>query len=141
MNRSDFWNTLKQRVREATIAAADFTEEQAVIGKLKFDILTLKRGIERAQREIGARICELSAKSPPPNAFSDPEVRRHLKEISELEKQILQKRDDIGKVADQVRGRHGAAGAESGPTTRSEPKKRPPAKTAGGKKTTRRKSG
>lgn len=104
MVQSDFWNKLKARLREVSIAAADFTEEQALIGKLKFDILNLKRKIERKQREIGVRICELSlVKRPKPKPFEDEDIERLVAEIAELEVQVDQKRQDISKVADQVR--------------------------------------
>ena len=106
MVQSDFWNKLKARLREVSIAAADFTEEQALIGKLKFDILNLKRKIEHKQSEIGVRICELSlTKRPKPKPFEDEDIIRLLSEIAELEVLVDQKRQDITKVADQVRSR------------------------------------
>jgi hypothetical protein len=106
MAQSDFWNKLKTRLREVSIAAADFTEEQALIGKLKFDILNLKRKIEHKQNEIGVRICELSQiERPKPKPFEDEEIITLLSEIAEIEKLVDEKRQDITKVADQVRTR------------------------------------
>ncbi|MCF7811236.1 hypothetical protein K9N50_09655 [bacterium] len=106
MAQSDFWNKLKSRLREVSIAAADFTEEQALIGKLKFEILSLKRKIEHKQNEIGVRICELSQiDRPKPKPFEDEEIIRLLSEIVEIEKLVDEKRQDITKVADQVRTR------------------------------------
>jgi len=114
MAQSDFWNKLKARLREVSIAAADFTEEQALIGKLKFEILNQKRKIEHKHNEIGVRICELSLVTrPKPKPFEDEEIIRLLDEIAEIEKLAESKRQDISKVADQVRTRGGAETAES----------------------------
>ncbi len=103
MAQSDFWNKLKKRLREVSTAAADFTEEQALIGKLKFDILTLTRKIDRKQREIGVRICELSKETRKVQPFNDGDIIRLLAEIEELNKHVDVKRGEINKVADQVR--------------------------------------
>ena len=65
MVQDELWASLKRKLREVTTAAADFTEEQARIGKLKFEILTLKRRIDGELRSLGARVLELSRKSPP----------------------------------------------------------------------------
>ncbi len=147
MPQDDFWNKLKKRIREVSTAAADFTEEQALIGKLKFDILTLKRKTDQRQREIGGRICELSNVEPQPNPFKDRDVKLLLKEINGLEKQVEQKRVDIGKVADQVRSKSTAKGKptetkRTGRASPTEPKRRTGTTrktTAGGKTGTRRK--
>ena len=105
MTQSDFWNKLKKRLRDVSSAAADFTEEQALIGKLKFEILTLKRKIDRKQREIGEKICLMSELNPKPDPFKDKEIKVFLKEIVDLEKQSVLKRDGISEVANQVRAK------------------------------------
>jgi len=130
MAQSDFWNKLKARLREVSIAAADFTEEQALIGKLKFDILNLKRKIEHKHNEIGVRICELSLITrPKPKPFEDEEIIRLLDEIVEIEKLVESKRQDITKVADQVRTRGSSETAEpvekKVKETPAKPKKKP----------------
>jgi len=146
MVQGDFWNKLKQRLREVSTAAADFTEEQALIGKLKFDILNLTRKIERKQREIGQRVCELFNESPRPDVFEDGDIVRLIAEIDELNKQTEQKRNEISKVADQVRSKRSKAEAEEAvkppPPKKPEPYVKPPtakpkaAKPAAKKKTT-----
>jgi len=105
MAQSDFWNKLKKRLRDVSTAAADITEEQALIGKLKIDILNIKRKIDRKQREIGVRICELAKEESKPKAFEDGEIISLITEIVNLEEQVDEKRDTISKVADQVRSK------------------------------------
>jgi len=87
---------------EVSNAAADFTEEQATIGKYKFDILALKRKIDHALHDIGARVLEIS-RTTPSDPLRDREVRDLLDLISDLELQIERKRRDINAVTEQFR--------------------------------------
>ena len=131
MVQDELWASLKRKLREVTTAAADFTEEQARIGKLKFEILTLKRRIDGELRSLGARVLELSRKSPPSaNPLADPLVKRHIRETGGLEAQVAKKRDDIGRVADEVRLRRRPEETGSATPTKAKPKagKKRPAK-------------
>jgi len=135
MVKDDLWSNLKQKLREVTTAAADFTEEQALIGKLKFETLTLKRKIDGELRDLGARILELSRQTPPTaDTLADSLVKRRIREIGELEKLVAKKRDDIGKVADQVRSRRQPTGGGDAQTKNPKGKS---TKTAAGKAKTR----
>lgn len=112
MTQSDFWIKLKQRIREVSSAAADFTEEQALIGKLKFEVLNLKRKIDRSHRETGARICEMFTTDPESQPFEDDEVLRILSEIKNLENQVDLKRQEIANIADHFREKSAAKTSE-----------------------------
>ncbi len=103
MVQKELWNKLKQRLKEVSIAAADFTEEQALIGKLKFEILTLKRKVDKLHSNLGVHICEMSKINPQPQAFEDADVIHYISEIGDLEKQIEAKRSEITEVADHFR--------------------------------------
>ena len=113
MSQSEFWNKLKTRFKEVSTAAADFTEEQALIGKLKFEILTLKRRVDRSRGELGSLVCELSKNTPQPNVFDDVEVMRYLSEIEDTENQIEVKRKEITEVSDHFRAKAAEPKTES----------------------------
>ncbi|MFC2150649.1 hypothetical protein ACFLQV_04010 [Calditrichota bacterium] len=134
MAQSDFWNKLKQRLRDVSSAAADFTEEQALIGKLKFDILTLKRKIDRHQKEIGEKIYEMNLKSPKPDIWKSNDIRTRIKEIEDLELQIEAKRASITEVADQVRASAVDDASVETPAPKPAAKKAAPKKPAPKKK-------
>jgi len=138
--QSDFWDRLKKRLVEVSNAAADFTEEQAIIGKLKFDILTLRRKIDRSLHDIGSRVLEMSRLSKSDNPLHDREVKESLDLISDLETQVERKRKDINDVTDQFRRRRVAREKlKNEDATPSEPPPRPaPAKPAAKKATPKR---
>ena len=103
MAQSEFWNKLKNRIKEVSIAAADFAEEQAVIGKLKFEILTLKRKSEQVTKQLGSHIYDMSELTEKPSVFDDYEVIEFIREITDIKEQIEVKRSEIDVVADNFR--------------------------------------
>ncbi|MBT3231899.1 MAG: hypothetical protein HN356_03715 [Calditrichaeota bacterium] len=103
MVQKELWNKLKQRLKEVSIAAADFTEEQALIGKLKFEILTLKRKVDKLHLNLGVHMCEMSKLNPQPNPFEDADVIHFISEVEDLEMKIEAKRREITEVADHFR--------------------------------------
>lgn len=108
MAQSEFWNKLKNRIKEVSIAAADFTEEQAVIGKLKFEILTLKRKSDQVTKQLGSHVYNLSELVDKPSVLDDDEVKEYIREISDIRDQIEVKRSEIEVVADNFRAKKGA---------------------------------
>ncbi len=155
MPQKDFWDKFKQRVREVSTAAADFTEEKTLIGKLKFELLNLKRKIDRLHREIGVRISELSHMEPQPQPFEDEEIIRLLDEIKEQDRLVEMKKEEINKVADHFRAKSEARQTEQEtvkpavepepdtepePKPKAKPKGRPKSRAATKKTTTRKKT-
>lgn len=119
--KSDFWDKLKTRLVEVSNAAADFTEEQAVVGKLKFDILNLNRKIDRQKLEIGARVLEISRLAKPFNPLDDGEVRKGIAIIGEIEAQIVYKRSEIERSVTEIRSRRNQP-AKPAPVAAPDPK-------------------
>jgi hypothetical protein len=105
MPQGDFWDRLKKRLIEVSSAAADFTEEQAIVGKLKFDILNLKRKIDRDMHDIGSRVLDISRSSKPFNPLDDGEVRTLFESITDLEVLIERKKQEILQVSKEIRSR------------------------------------
>ncbi len=105
MPKSDFWDKLKTRLIEVSNAAADFTEEQAVVGKLKFDILNLNRKIDRNKHDIGDIVLQICRSDAPYNPLDDGEVRKRIANIGDLEAQIDSKRAEIARNVDEIRSR------------------------------------
>lgn len=138
MPKSDFWEKMKQRLVEVSNAAADFTEEQAIVGKLKFDILNLKRRIDRDLHNIGSRVLDIGRSAAPSNPLEDGEVRNLIASIGDLERQVDRKRRQIGQVADQIRSRRRSETPAAGPapTPAATPTPKPtPARKPAAKKT------
>jgi hypothetical protein len=128
MPQSDFWERLKNRLIEVGNSAADFAEEQAIVGKLKFDILNLRRKVDHALHDIGSRVLEMSSMSPDANPLKDREVVELIDLIGDLELHIEHQRKEITEVADQIRRRRTAP--SSRPVRPAAPVAPPPRATA-----------
>ena len=134
MPQNDFWERLKKQLIEVSTTVADFTEEQALIGKLKFEILSLKRQIDQTYRELGIRVHHLARTSALSATHDDREVKRFINLIEHLETQVEQKKLDIVKVSETIRNRRApakTAGAArpakpTAPPVASAPKRRGP---------------
>ncbi len=112
MTQSDIWEKFKEGLKKVSTAAADFTEEQAIIGKLKFEILSLKRKVDRLHNDLGIRLKEMARQDPKANPLADDEIKDMLARIEDLEARIRQKRSEITEVADQMRAKRGEPAAE-----------------------------
>ncbi len=132
MPKSDFWDKLKTRLIEVSNAAADFTEEQAVVGKLKFDILNLNRKIDRNKQDIGARVLEIARSDQPYNPLQDGEIVKKIAAIGDLEAQINFKRVEITREVETIRSRRKptAKPAASAPSPTPKPASSPAPKEA-----------
>ena len=109
MAQNDFWMKLKNTVKDVTTAAADFTEEQALIGKLKFEILTLNRKADRLKYRLGDIVYKMGLETPQPNPFKDGEVNALVSDIEGVNRQIEVKRREIVQVSDHFRAKAAAA--------------------------------
>ncbi len=105
MPKSEFWDKLKTRLIEVSNAAADFTEEQAVVGKLKFDILNLNRKIDRHKHDIGNIVLEISQSDEPYNPLEDGEIIKNIAGIHDLEARIDYKKAEIAREIEEIRSR------------------------------------
>ncbi|MDP8227870.1 MAG: hypothetical protein P9M15_00290 [Candidatus Electryoneaceae bacterium] len=119
MKQNEFWDKLKQTLRDVSTAAADFTEEQALIGKLKFEVLNIKRKLDRLFRDLGIRVRDIADVEPLLQPFEDDEVNQLLESIKDLEEQVKQKRDEIDNVAAHFREK--AASRQQGDETSDDP--------------------
>lgn len=105
MAQNDFWEKFKSTVKGATNVAADFAEEQALVGKLKFEILTLNRKAKGLRSKLGELVFDMALKTPQPNPFDNAEVNSIISEIEDLLAKSEAKRSEISQVADYFRAK------------------------------------
>ncbi len=105
MAQNDFWEKFKNTVKGATNVAADFAEEQALVGKLKFEILTLNRKAKTLRAKLGELVFDMAMQTPQPNPFDSAEVNSIISEIEDLSTKSEAKRSEISQVADYFRAK------------------------------------
>lgn len=90
--------SLLDSIRDGLELVVDKTEEYGKIGKLKVDIFSLKRNIEKQFTELGGRTYEVVTGEGPKTVSKDAEVKKIVAEIQSLEEQLKQKEAEIGQV-------------------------------------------
>lgn len=93
--------TLLDNIRDGLELVVDKTEEYGKIGKLKVDIFTVKRNIEKQFTELGGRVYELATGEDKTKVEDDEESQNLIEQIKVLEAQLKDKEEDINKVKEE----------------------------------------
>jgi len=92
---------IKNGIRDGIELVVDKTEEYSKIGKLKVDILGIKRNIEKLFSELGGQTYELLGKGENIDVSADEEIIRLVGELKTQEEKLDAKKNEIKKVKDQ----------------------------------------
>ena len=93
--------SLLDSIRDGLELVVDKTEEYSKIGKLKVDIFTTKRNIEKQFTELGGRVYDLINLEKTDSVQDDEEVKKFIEEIRALEKQLVEKEAEIDVVKEE----------------------------------------
>ncbi|MEE9543566.1 MAG: hypothetical protein V3V95_07270 [Thermodesulfobacteriota bacterium] len=104
-----FWNAVKSdlkkaveegwsAVKDGAKVAAEKSEEVAKTGKLKYKAHILHKDAEKLFADLGGLIYDLANGRSQKNPLSNPEVRRLVKEIGQLEDSASVMEDDITNI-------------------------------------------
>ena len=95
---STFWNDLKNTLKTGFNVAAEKTEEYTKIGKLKVDIMNLKRTLDKHYTDLGKEAFELINKGKEGDFSTNAKVKGFVGKIKELSKTIKDKDAEIEKI-------------------------------------------
>ncbi|MBN1481705.1 hypothetical protein EH223_05010 [candidate division KSB1 bacterium] len=93
--------SLLDSIRDGLELVVDKTEEYSKIGKLKVDILTIKRKIEKQFTELGGRTYDILTGEDAKSLQKDEEVKKITDDIQALEAQLKEKEAEIEKVKEE----------------------------------------
>ncbi len=93
--------SLLDSIRDGLELVVDKTEEYSKIGKIKVDIFTTKRNIEKQFTELGGRVYELVTDETAASVQDDDEVKKIIKDIKALEVQLADKEANIDLVKEE----------------------------------------
>ncbi|MBN2410507.1 hypothetical protein JXQ31_02370 [candidate division KSB1 bacterium] len=98
---ASLFEDIKNGIRDGIELVVDKTEEYTKIGKLKVDILGIKRNIERLFSELGGQTYELLSKDKKVDISGDEEIKRLVEELKSQEEKLDAKKNEIKKVKEQ----------------------------------------
>ena len=92
---------IRDGIRDGIELFVDKTEEYTKIGKLKVDILGIKRNIEKLFSELGGRTYELLSNDEKSDVAADSEVERLVQNLKEQEEKLDAKKNEIKIVKEE----------------------------------------
>ncbi len=93
--------SLLDNIRDGLELVVDKTEEYGKIGKLKVDIFSIKRNIEKQFTELGGRVYELTTGTSKTKVENDDESKKIIEQIKVLETQLKDKEAEVEKVKEE----------------------------------------
>ena len=85
-------------IREGVDTVVEKTEELTRIGRIKVDILNIKRNVEKNFSELGGRVYQLISKEKNAAISTDKEAKEIIECIKILEKELDDKKSELAKV-------------------------------------------
>ncbi|MBN1465863.1 hypothetical protein JXA02_08890 [candidate division KSB1 bacterium] len=90
--------SLLDSIRDGLELVVDKTEEYSKIGKLKVDIISIKRKIEKQFTELGGRTFDLLTGDDAKSLQKDDKVATLIRDIQAFEQELKEKEADIERV-------------------------------------------
>ncbi len=131
---ANLWDDIAKTIREGVDTVVEKTEELTKIGKIKIDILNIKRNVQKNFSELGGRVYHLIIKEKKTAISADKEATEIIECIKILEKELDDKKSELEKVKSKQRST-----SESKSTTMTQDRKAT-AEESTGKSTTSKKS-
>jgi GTPase involved in cell partitioning and DNA repair len=95
---SSLFDDITKGIKEGITVVADKTDELTKIGRLKVEILSVKRNIEKKFTELGGRVYHVITVDKVADIDKDEEVKRMVAELGDLEQKLNEKNAEIENV-------------------------------------------
>ena len=117
---ASLWDDIAKTIREGVDTVVGKTEEYTRIGKIKIDIINIKRNVEKNFSELGGRVYHLMVEKSKTQIAADKEVKKIIDSIKLLEKELQAKKDELAKVGKKAPAEKAGASAPKA-TAKSKP--------------------
>jgi len=95
---SKLWDDIAKNIREGFDTVVEKTEELTKIGKIKVDIINVKRNIEKNFSELGGRVYHIIVEENSTKIAGDQEVKELIECVKILEKELAIKNEELESV-------------------------------------------
>jgi len=92
------WEKIKKSVSEGYKNLSEKTTEMTQIGRLKIEIIAVKRDIEKAFIELGGQVYHNLQSKPKTDLLSDQRINKLVKDIKSMELNLKTLENKVGKV-------------------------------------------
>lgn len=96
-----FWDDLVGFFKKGVSTVAKKTDEYTKIGKIKVDVIGIKREIDKKLSELGGKTYQLIAEENNAKVASNEEVKTILDNIKDLKQKLEDKKDELQRVREE----------------------------------------
>jgi len=96
-----FWDDLSKVFKRGVSVVAKKTDEYTKIGKLKVDIIGIKRDIEKQFNLLGSSVYRLIVEENVTKLASNEEVKGILDKVKELNGNLDEKKEELERVREE----------------------------------------
>lgn len=113
---ANLWDDIARTIREGVDTVVEKTEELTRIGRIKVDILNIKRNVEKNFSELGGRVYQLISKEKNAAISTDKEAKEIIECIKILEKELDDKKSELAKVKSKPKPKQSGSSKEKSAT-------------------------
>ncbi len=92
------WDDIAKSIRDGVDTVVEKTEELTKIGRIKVDIINIKRNIERNFSDLGGKVYHLIVDDGTTQIAGNSEVKEIIARVQELEKTLQDKNKELERV-------------------------------------------
>ena len=100
---TEFWDNLKKGLSDGIKTVSAKTEELTKIGRLKIEVIAVKRDIEKSLIEFGGKIYHQLNKKTSVDISDDEDLNNLVNQIKAFEKKLKKLEKDIEEIHSEAR--------------------------------------
>ncbi|MBN2011174.1 hypothetical protein JW960_17645 [candidate division KSB1 bacterium] len=93
-----FWDDFQRVFKKGVTVVAQKTDEYTKIGKIKVDIIAIKRDIDKRKTELGNQVYQMLAVEKNTKVSTDETVKNIIQTVSDLNAKLEQKKVELEAV-------------------------------------------
>jgi prefoldin subunit 5 len=97
---STFWESLKKNIQQGVQTVSEKTDELTKIGRLKIEVIAVKRDIEKLFVELGGRVYDILQNQEKASISKDDEIKKLVERIENFEKKLHELEERIQNIQD-----------------------------------------
>lgn len=118
-NMPSLWDDIKKTVKEGVAVAAEKTEELRKIGKVKIDIINVKRALDKNYKDLGMAVHEHISSGKKTAVNQSAQVKELVGAIDESLESLKQKEEEIERIKQEAAEKKSGNADSSTPSTKT----------------------
>jgi len=97
---STFWESLIKNLQHGVQTVSEKTDELTKVGRLKIEVIAVKRDIEKLFVELGGRVYDILQNQKKASISKDDEIKKLVERVEKFEKKLHELEERIQNIQD-----------------------------------------